>query len=101
MLEIKIGLVLKRLIREHRTDLKTISRETGIPYSTLYTWSENRQPKNILKAQELAQHFGITLHELLFDLKDQREKADEPGPKSTEKDDFFKGKFEIVIRRLD
>lgn len=101
MLEIKIGLVLKRLMREHRTDLKTVSRETGIPYSTLYTWSENRQPKNILKAQELAQHFGVTLHELLFDLKDQRGRKDDPEPHASEKDDFFKGKFEIVIRRLD
>jgi len=100
MYEIKIGQVLKRILKEQRRTLKEISKDTGIPYSTLHTWQENRQPKDILKAQRLAIHLGISLHELLFDQPDLK------AQKTTEqifgvKDEFFKGTFEIVVRRVE
>jgi DNA phosphorothioation-dependent restriction protein DptG len=103
MLEIKIGQVLKRLLKEKRTNLKEVSRETGIPYSTLYTWQENRTPKDILKAQLLASHLGITLHELLFDQKDRRDEPKKPEPLEEGASDFFKGRFEVnvVMRRIE
>lgn len=100
MYEIKIGHVIKRLLREQRRTLKEISRETEIPYSTLHTWQENRQPKDILKAQRLAEYFGVTLHHLLFDQEDLREKkeSDQMDQKS---DELFKGAFEVIIRRIE
>lgn len=101
MSEIKIGQVIKRLIREKRTSLKEISRKTEIPYSTLHTWHENRQPKDIVKARKLADHLGVSLHELLFDLPDEREKNETKESEPTKDDEFFKGKFEIIVRRID
>src|SRR5258708_6680923 len=100
MNEIKIGQVLKRLLRDQRKTLKEISRETDIPYSTLHTWQENRQPKDILKAQRLAEHLGLTLHELLFDQPDLREEQSKEIPKQI-LDELFKGTFEIVVRRIE
>lgn len=73
MSEIKIGYVIKRLLKEQRRTLKEVSRETEIPYSTLHTWYENRQPKDIIKAQRLAEFFGISLHQLLFDQEETHE----------------------------
>lgn len=100
MYEIKIGPVLKRVLRARGLKLKEVSRETGIPYSTLHTWYENRQPKDILKAQVLADFLKLTLHELLFDQLDFREqKTSNEIPRQMD-DEFFKGKFEIIVRRL-
>ncbi len=102
MHEIKIGPVLKRILKARRLRLKEVSQETGIPYSTLHTWYENRSPKDLVRAQLLADYLGISLHELLFDQPDKQqrnqEKANEPLKQPAE--DFFKGKFEIIIRRL-
>jgi transcriptional regulator with XRE-family HTH domain len=101
MYEIKIGQVLKRVLRAQGVKLKEVSRNTGIPYSTLHTWYENRQPKDILKAQLLADHLDLTLHELLFDQPDSREKKPNAEiPKQTS-EDFFKGRFEIIVRKLN
>ena len=100
MHEIKIGQVLKRLLKERHKTLKKVSKDTGIPYSTLHTWQENRQPKDILKAQRLADYFSITLNQLLFDQKDpHEEKPRDPSPDRGF--DFFKGTFEIIVKRID
>lgn len=99
--QIKIGQVLKRLLREQRKSLKEVSRDTGIPYSTLYTWQENRQPKDILKAEQLANYLGISLHELLFDIKDRREEKPKVDQRLEINDDFFKGRFEVIVRRIE
>jgi transcriptional regulator with XRE-family HTH domain len=100
MSEIKIGSVIKRLLRDQRRTLKEVSRQTQIPYSTLHTWQENRQPKDILKAQRLADYFGITLHHLLFDQEDFHEKrsSTQTELKNTEP---FTGAFEIFVRRIE
>lgn len=100
MSEIKIGPVIKRLLKEQRRGLKQVSRETGIPYSTLHTWSENRQPKDIIKAQRLAEYFGLSLHSLLFDQEDARAAQ---GGESIEsrRERSLVGTFEVVVRRIE
>jgi transcriptional regulator with XRE-family HTH domain len=100
MYEIKIGPVLKRVLRVRGLRLKEVSKATGIPYSTLHTWYENRQPKDILKAQVLADFLKLTLHELLFDQPDSREQKPLGEIPKQIGDEFFKGKFEIIVRRL-
>ncbi len=100
MYEIKIGQVLKRVLRARGMKLKDVSRDTGIPYSILHTWYENRQPNDIVKAQTLADHLNLTLHELLFDQADFRQHRPAADVPRTHSEDFFKGKFEIIVRRL-
>lgn len=100
MSEIKIGQVIKRMLEEKRRSLKEVSRETGVPYSTLHTWHENRQPKDIQKARRLAQYFGISLHMLLFDVEDQNEEAQSNQSYGSERDGLFVGSFEIIVRRI-
>jgi transcriptional regulator with XRE-family HTH domain len=100
MYQIKFGQVLKRLLKSQRRTLKEVSRDTGIPYSTLHTWLENRQPKDILKAQQLADYFGISLHQLLFDQPDARDESFS-GQIPNKNSDFFKGIFEVTVRRVE
>ena len=99
MQEIKIGTVLKRLLQERRLSLKEISKKTLIPYSTLYTWYENRQPKYILKAQKLAYFLDLSLHQLLFDEEDRKNAKNRQTPDES-KDQLIKGRFEITIKRI-
>lgn len=96
---IKIGQVLKRLLRERRKTLKEVSEATKIPYSTLHTWLENRQPKDVIKAQELAEYFSIFLEELLFDnVKDNNHKQETLTSQSDLK--FIEGRFEVTVKKI-
>ncbi|MFZ4402474.1 MAG: helix-turn-helix domain-containing protein [Pseudobdellovibrionaceae bacterium] len=99
MYQIKIGKVLKRLIEQNHKTLKAVSHETKIPYSTLHTWLENRKPRDILKVKQLAEYFGITLHQLLFDRSEyQDEKLTVQMPIQQE---ILNGVFEMTIKRIE
>ena len=95
---IKIGQVLKRVLSERRTTLKEVSEITKIPYSTLHTWLENRQPKDIVKAQKLAHYFSISLEELLFDHPEIKKHK---GSEAILGEDLklLEGHFEVIIRK--
>ncbi|MBL7664327.1 MAG: helix-turn-helix domain-containing protein [Bacteriovoracaceae bacterium] len=69
MTEIQIGKVLKHYLKAKKLNLKLVSQSTKIPYSTLYSWQENRPPKDIVKAKRLADFLGVTIDELIFDRK--------------------------------
>ena len=99
MLEIKIGSVLKEIIKEKRLSLKKISQDTEIPYSTLYTWFENRQPKDILKVQRLADYFGISLHYLLFAEEEKNIPYGSENLKGFDSE-VLRGVFEVVIKKI-
>lgn len=96
---IKIGSVLKRILQERRMTLKEVSEETNIPYSTLHTWLENRQPKDIIKAQKLANYLSITLEELLFDHSTIK-KHKGAGEIPRENFNFTEGRFEVIVRKV-
>lgn len=101
MYEIKTGAVIKRMLWKLRKNLKDVSRETGIPHSTLHTWQENRQPKNIVKAQVLADYFQISLHELLFDTPDAHKEPAQGQAQKEKYEEFFKGRFEVIVRKIE
>ena len=95
---IRLGNSLKVLMRARGLTLKKVSAETGIPYSTLHTWLENRQPKDILKVKLLADYLEVGLHFLLFGEEDKR-----PGravfelPHRGQAD--LAGVYEVIVRR--
>lgn len=92
--ELKIGKILKNIMNNERHTLASISRATGVPKSTISEWLNNRAP-NPTQAVKVAGHLGISLHFLLFGKDDDQE----PIQKIL-KEDFFKGTFEISIKRV-
>lgn len=92
---IRIGQTLKNLLRSKGLSLKQVSVQTGIPNSTLHTWLENRQPKDILKVKRLADFLGVSLHELLFGVKELAPLGELRLPA---REDLV-GEYEVVIRR--
>lgn len=94
MSELKIGMVLKKIMADERHTLTSISRATGVAKSTISEWLSNRCP-NPIQAAKVAKHLGISLHYLLFSEED----TEEPMHKLL-KQDLFDGTFEINIKRV-
>ena len=94
LMDLRIGKVLKQFMDKERHTLATMSKATGVPKSTISEWLNNRAP-NPTQAVKVADHLGISLHFLLFGKDD----AQEPIQKIM-KEDFFKGTFEISIKRV-
>lgn len=92
--ELQIKTVLKKLMNENGESLMTLSKATGVPKSTISEWLGNRSP-NPVQAVKVASHLNVSLHYLLFGEDD----AQEPFQKIM-KEDFFKGTFEISVKRI-
>jgi len=100
--EIRIGQTLKRLLSQKGLTLKQVSFETGIPYSTLYTWSLNRHPKDLLKVGRLARYLGVNIQELLFGepLNSSSATGGDRHLGLAQGSREIEGRFEVVIRRI-
>jgi len=92
--ELLISTVLKKLMKENGETLATISKSTGVPKSTISEWLSNRSP-NPVQAVKVANHLGVSLHFLLFSQDDTQEPL-----QKIMREDFFKGTFEISIKRI-
>lgn len=96
---IRLGTNLKALMRQRGISLREISVQTKIPYSTLHTWLENRQPKDIVKVKALADFLSVSLHYLLFG-EDEKigllaNELPRPGLEG------LAGVYEVIIRRRE
>lgn len=81
-------------MKENDESLMTLSKATGVPKSTISEWLGNRTP-NPLQAVKVANHLNVSLHYLLFGEDDPQEAI-----QKIMKEDFFKGTFEISIKRV-
>ena len=92
--DLKINFILKKLMKVNGETLVSLAKATGVPKSTISEWLGNRTP-NPVQAVKIANHLGVSLHYLLFGEDD----AQEPFQKIM-KEDFFKGTFEISVKRV-
>lgn len=93
--ELKIALILKKLMREKNETLMSLSRATKVPKSTIADWMSSRTP-NPLQATKVAHHLGVSLHFLLFGKEDHQEPL-----QRIFKEELFSGTFEINIKRVE
>lgn len=91
---IRIGQNLKAAIKARRLTLKSLSRLVGIPYSTLHTWCDNRQPRDIVKVKRLCDYLGVDLDAFLFGDGAPAHHEDLPSGEGIE------GSYELIIRKL-
>ena len=65
---IKIHLVLRRLLQERGLTTSQLSKQVGLPNSTIATWLQaDCKPTDVSKIAVVAEYFGIGMHRLLFD----------------------------------
>lgn len=94
-MKIKIGEILSSLMEDQNWSIAKLSRETGVPQSTLREWCLNRSPKNPVQVQKVADVLGVSMHYLYFGEQDKQE----PIQKIL-KEEVFQGTFEISIKRV-
>lgn len=83
---------LNECLEREGISIQMLSRETGIPSSTLRTWLKGRSP-NIEQLQKVAEFFNVTLDFLAFGKKTK-------GEALLYRMILEEGAFEITIKKL-
>lgn len=78
---IVISEILPKLLHERKITAKKLSMETGVPTSTLSTWTlPKTKPRNIDDVAAVADFFGVSLNYLLFGENDKKKQIEgKPG----------------------
>lgn len=88
---------LPKLMKEKGYSVKTLSKSSGLPVSTLHEWLGGRSPRNFVQVKKVADVLGVSLNRLLFDEPDKHETI---SLNQILKDDLFNGTFEISVKRV-
>lgn len=64
--EVKIGVVLKHLMKEKKLTFKKLSLLSGVPESTIKTWSASVEPKSLSHARKVARALDVSVEYLVF-----------------------------------
>ena len=87
---------LKKLIVDNNLNAIKLSKLTNIPKSTLSDWLLGNSPKNIAQVKTVADHFGITIDELVFGAS-KNKKA-----KPVEQTDLLNfGNFDVYLKKRE
>lgn len=57
---------LELLLEKYDINASQLSRKTGVPRQTIANWLSAQKPKNVDQLKLVADHFGITIDELLY-----------------------------------
>lgn len=68
-----LSIVMKRLMKEKGTNLIALHYDTGIPYTTLYDWSNGVIPSNPDELMKLRDCFKVSTDYLLYGTDGDRE----------------------------
>ena len=71
--EIRIGHILKHLMKEKKLTFKRLSELSGVPLSTIKTWSAGVEPKSVSAARKVSRALGVPVEYLLFGNVDKSE----------------------------
>ena len=82
---------LRQLIHQHHLSVPELSRLTGVPVNTLHNWLAGQVPRKLEQLKIVADHFNVTLEDLIFGQEIRIEPAKLPELLSS-------GQYEIVIR---
>ncbi len=94
MRKLRISQVLRTLLAERGLSVRQLSKETGIPQSTLSSYLAGRALSNPLQVSAVAQYLGVSLDYLLF--------GEEPLASSLESiltEEVFSGWLKVKVER--
>lgn len=64
--EVKISLMLKHLMKDKKLTFKKLSQLSGVPESTIKTWSAGVEPKSLSHARKVARALDVSVEYLVF-----------------------------------
>ncbi|MEC7277976.1 MAG: helix-turn-helix transcriptional regulator [Bdellovibrionota bacterium] len=71
-MKLALSSILGDLIQENRVHLNEVSKNTGIPKSTLFGWRYGAKPQNFEQLKRLAEYFNVEVHFLLYGANEKR-----------------------------
>ena len=91
-----LAIQLKSLIKSKSISVTGLSKQTGIPAKTLYSWLQNQSPRNLNQLKSVADYFGVKLEFLLFNelpIKELNNFEDYT-------EEINAGTFEVILRKI-
>lgn len=61
----KLYEIFEKLLQEHKTTIYRVSKDTGIPQTTLYEWKSGRSTPKVDKLVKIANYFNVPLEYLV------------------------------------
>ena len=75
--EIKLAKNLSRLAKEKNLSISTIAYKVGMSKSSLHSYFIGVEPKSVIALKKVADFFGVSLDELIFDERNKKEPSEE------------------------
>ncbi len=88
---------LKKLLSDSSLNAVKLSKLTGVPKSTLSDWLSGNSPKNISQVKSVADHFKISIDELVYNLAIKKENKIQ----SHELELINFGKFDVYLKKVE
>lgn len=91
-----LAIQLKSLIKKRGLTVVSLSKATGVPAKTLYSWLQNQSPRNLGHLRKVAIHFKVSLEFLLFN----EERSTQKEIKEFQ-EEILAGNFEVILRKIN
>ncbi|MBT7567292.1 helix-turn-helix transcriptional regulator [archaeon] len=86
---LRIGSNLKKLMAQKEVTLQEVVRDTGIPKSSLFGYTQNSIPRSTTNLRKICTYFGVTADELIFGTRISVNRVIQKG-------DIIEGKFKVI-----
>lgn len=96
-MQTKLVLNLKKLLQDSRITASKLSRETGVPTTTISNWLAGQSPKNIKQIYQVSRFFNVSIEELVFGVKPEIGGQNVLAKLDSE---IKAGNFEVILRRI-
>ena len=96
-MDIHLARNLKKLLQDNKMTASALSRESGVPVTTLSNWIAGQSPKNIQQVYQVCQYFGLSIEELIFNVKPIFKGTAEPLQDLNS--EIHAGVYEVVLRK--
>jgi predicted transcriptional regulator len=99
---IKLSANLKKLLNENDLTVAQLSRASKIPPQTLHNWLHGQEPKNFLQIKKLANHFEMSVDELVYGerITSRTHQVLKQNIIQEFENEINAGTFEVVLRRV-
>lgn len=94
----ELALNLKKILSVRHLSLTKLSKQTGVPVTTISNWLNGQPPRNISQVKAIATFLSLTVDELVFG-------ANEATRVRTFLDEFSEkehhaGVYEVILRKI-
>lgn len=86
---------LKHKIESNGLSVSRLAKRTGVPNTTIANWLAGQSPKNIQQLKKVANHFDITIDELVFGEAPTRKVSDFDFEQM-----IYAGQFDVILKPI-